>query len=84
TINVTVNGKKPAAHPPVSLGRFGTWCQGKSGTRLLVAAFILLVICIGMYEYHRWRKRRKAGRAPPSTGWGAGPDEPTEVGKPRN
>ncbi|MDD5726523.1 MAG: hypothetical protein PHC53_03920, partial [Patescibacteria group bacterium] len=42
TINVTVNGKKPAAHPPVSLGRFGTWCQGKSGTRLLVAAFILL------------------------------------------
>ncbi|MHB8830926.1 MAG: hypothetical protein ACYC44_02340 [Patescibacteria group bacterium] len=79
-INVTVNGKKRAT--PMTGHEFQAWFRGRPSTIALVALVLLLFIVIALYERRRSR-RRKAGQAPPSTGWGAGPDEPTAVGRPR-
>lgn len=72
-----VNGKKWAT--PMDWQEFQRWFKGWPSDFLLVALGSLLVGGVILYEYRRWRRRKQASQAPPPTGWGAGPDEPTVV-----
>ncbi|MFA6100174.1 MAG: hypothetical protein WC750_04885 [Patescibacteria group bacterium] len=72
-----VNGKKWAT--PMDWQEFQRWFKGWPSDFLLAALGSLLVGGVILYEHRRWRRRKQASQAPPPTGWGAGPDEPTEV-----